>query len=46
MAQGVKDLALSLQQFGSLLWHGFDPWPGNFRMPQVLPKNKKQLLKL
>ena len=24
MAQWVEDLALSLQQLGSLLWHGFD----------------------
>ena len=27
VAQWVKDLALSLQHFGSLLWHGFNPWP-------------------
>ena len=27
---GVKYLALSL------LWHGFNPWPGNFYMPQTL----------
>ena len=27
MAQWVKDLVLSLQQLGSLLRHGFDPWP-------------------
>ena len=26
----VKDLVLSLQGLGSLLWHRFDPWPGNF----------------
>ena len=26
-------VALSLQQLGSLLWHGFDPWPGNSHMP-------------
>ena len=26
MAQWVKDLALSLQWLGSLLWCGFDPW--------------------
>ena len=26
MEQWVKDPALSLQQFGSLLWCGFDPW--------------------
>ena len=23
----------------SLLWCGFDPWPGNFCMPWVQPKN-------
>ena len=28
MAQWVKDLA-SLQWLRLLLWHGFDPWPGN-----------------
>ena len=27
MAQQIKDLALSLQWFGSLLCHWFDPWP-------------------
>ena len=32
MAQGVKDPALSLQQLGPLLWHGFSPWPRNFHM--------------
>ena len=21
-----------------LLWHGFDPWPGKFHMPQAGPK--------
>ena len=25
----------------SLLWCRFDPWPGNFCMPQVWPKKKK-----
>ena len=25
--------------FLSLLWHGFDPWPGNFGVPRVWPKN-------
>ena len=29
----VKDPALSLLWFKSLLWCGFDPWPGNFYMP-------------
>ena len=31
----VKDSALSL------LWLGFDPWPGNFCMPQVWAKTNK-----
>ena len=30
----VKDPALSL------LWRGFNPWPGNFCIPQVWPKQK------
>ena len=34
----VKDPALSLLCLRLLLWHGFDPWPGNFHMPQVWPK--------
>ena len=46
MAQWVKDPALSLQQLGLLLWHGFDPWPGNFRMPQVRPKKKSPKLEI
>ena len=29
----VKNSALSL------LWHDFNPWPGNFCMPQLWPKN-------
>ena len=37
MAQWVKDPALSLQQLGWLLRHGFSPWHGNFRMPWALP---------
>ena len=28
----VKDPALSLLWFGSLLWHGFNPWPRNFHV--------------
>ena len=32
VAQLLKDLALSL------LWHGFNPWPGNFHMPWAGPK--------
>ena len=41
-AQWVKDTALSLLQLGSLLWHGFSPWPGNFHMPWAWPKKKKK----
>ena len=33
--QQVKDWAFSLQWLGLLLWHGFDPWPGNLHMLQV-----------
>ena len=40
VAQWVKDPMLSLQQLGSLLWHGFSLWPGNFHMPAVQPKIK------
>ena len=40
VAQKVKDLALSLLWLWLLLWCGFDPWPGNFHMPQVWPKNQ------
>ena len=40
LAQWVKDPMLSLQQLGSLLWHGFSLWPGNFHMPAVQPKIK------
>ena len=36
----VKDMALSLLWLGLLLWIGFDPWPGNFCMPQVQTKKK------
>ena len=39
----VEDLALSLQQLGSLLWHKFNPWPRNLHMPRVQrpPPQKK-----
>ena len=37
MLQWVRDPALSLQCLGLLLWCGFDPWPGNFHMPQEWP---------
>ena len=42
VAQCVKDLALSLQWPGLMLWHGFYPWLRNFRMPWALPKKKKK----
>ena len=38
MVQQVKDLVLSLQQLGSLLWHKLDSWPRNFHMPWAWPK--------
>ena len=34
MVQQFKDPTLSLQWLGSPRWHRFDPWPGNFHMPQ------------
>ena len=39
-AQWVKDPVLSLQQLGSLLGCGFDPWPRNFHMLQTWPEKK------
>ena len=41
----VKDLSLSLLWLGSLLWHRFDPWPGNFCMPWVQPPLQKKIKK-
>ena len=41
MAQWVKALALSLQQFRSLLWGRFDPWPRNFYTPGAAQKKDK-----
>ena len=43
MTQWVKDPALSLQVLRSLLYHGFDPWPGNFHMPQAQPKKGEKM---
>ena len=43
MVQQIKDPVLSLQGLGSLLWHRFHPWPGNFRMLGAQPQNKKLL---
>ena len=39
MEQWVKDLVLSLLWFWSLLWYRFFPWPWNFCMSWVWPKN-------
>ena len=41
MAEQVKDLVLSLLWLRSLLWCRFDLWPGNFWMPWVQLKKKK-----
>ena len=41
--QRVKDLALSLQWLGLLLWWGFSSWPRNFHM--LLPRPKKEVIK-
>ena len=38
MVQQVKDLALPLPQLEPLLWFGFHPWPGDFHLPWVRPK--------
>ena len=37
MALWVKGPALSVPWLGSLMWHGFYPWPENFCMLQVWP---------
>ena len=42
MTHQVKDPVLSLQQLGWLLWHKFNPWPGNFCMLWVLQKRKRK----
>ena len=40
--QWVKNLGLSLQQPGSLLRHGFNPWPRNFQVLWCGQKKKKK----
>ena len=45
MAYQVKDPVLSLLWLRPLLWCGFDPWPGNFRMLRAWLKKKNQLLR-
>ena len=42
VVQWVKYLALSFQWPQLLLWHGFDPWLGNFHMPWAQAKKKKK----
>ena len=42
VAELVNHMALSLQQLGLLLWHGFYPWLWNFHMPRVQQKTKKK----
>ena len=37
VVQWIKDLVLSLQQPGSLLWCEFHLWLGNFHLLQVWP---------
>ena len=34
----VKHLVLSL------LWFRFDPWPGNFHMPEAWPKKEQEVV--
>ena len=41
MAQWVKDPTLSKQWLRLLLWHGLDLHPGNFHIPWVWSKRKK-----
>ena len=40
VAQGLKELVLSLLWLRSLLQHGFDPWPRNFCMPWAQPNKQ------
>ena len=42
VAQWVKDLVLSLQWLGLLLWLGFSLWPRHFHMAPMQPKKHKQ----
>ena len=40
MGHRVKDLVSALQRLRSLVWCGFDPWPGNVCVLPVQPNNK------
>ena len=42
VAHWDKDLVLSVQCLGLLLWCRLDPCPGNFHMLQAWPKKKKK----
>ena len=42
MAPWVKDLVWLLQWLQLLLWHGFNPWRGNFHMSLGMPPPKKK----
>ena len=42
VAQCIKDLALLWLWWRSYLWLRFNPWPGNFHMPQVQVKKKNK----
>lgn len=44
VAPWVKNLALSLLWLGSLLWNGFDAWPGNYLHAMGVAKKKRQFL--
>ena len=35
----IKEPVLSLPRLRSQLWHGFHPWPGNFRILRAGSKN-------
>ena len=45
MAQWVKVPVQSLPWLGSLLWHRFDPWPGNFHVLWVWQKKREKDMK-
>ena len=42
VVQDVKDPVLPQLQCSLQLWHGFDPWPGNFHTPWVWPEKRKE----
>jgi len=42
VAQGLRDLVLSLQRLRSLLWHRIDPWPRNLCMLLAQPKKRRK----